>query len=159
MVVPNNTIAEKTFTEALDLAHRVYGRTLKGAVMSANKRSCLMLRELSYDLSQQKKIDESWGDKQIAYQKLKINFKPQCVTEVGGNRKNKYCKYYDAQFPIPKLSEDGIPLPIFEAEYVDERLGITKPSCLYITIERNIKKFDVVFHNLSETQEYVACKS
>lgn len=135
VVTPTNRIAERTFPEAIELVKQKYGLDIKGAVVAANIKGCLLLNFILKDLQQRKAREPDWGEKGIAWSRMRHHQKKECW---GGK-----CPYYESPFPLPFQNRDGVNLPVIWSRVTNrvDREG----HCALATVYQNVSEWDVVF--------------
>jgi len=141
-VSPTNAIGEKTFANAMWLVKDLYGKDINGALLTSNAKGCLKLvldKQLLKD-----KLDStpSWGGEKLAYDQLKVHFKPSCITE------DTVCDYVDELIEFPNIDIKGIPLPVAGAsiDNFDSRsLYRSTGKCGYQSVIQNLENIDILF--------------
>ena len=143
-VSPTNRIGEETFSQAMRIAHQLYGIDITGAIMSANTKSCLKLRFQIKDLEHRKREEPEWGENGVKYKDLAFHFKPSCVSTVRERRTE--CEFYRERFPMPYTNDGGIPLPIITSEIREyEPDGLRSGLCAYTSVVNDLMSFDILF--------------
>lgn len=138
VLVPTNKIAMDTFSKAMNIVKEKTGRELRGAVLASNKKSCLLLKFLSYDLKLKKIAHPEWGDKSVAWENLLYHSKPNC----------ERCRFKNATVNIPLHNNNGELIPLHSSKIlsIDNRTG----WCGYQTFRKQLPNLDVVFMTYSK---------
>jgi len=141
-VSPTNAIGEKTFKNAMWLIKDLYDKDVNGALLTSNAKGCLKLVLDKQELENKKESNPDWGEEKLAYNKLKVHFKPSCITD------ESVCEYVDDLIELPNLDIKGIPLPIIGAEveiFDNQNLYRSIGNCGYQTVIQNLENIDVLF--------------